>query len=111
MTPGGMGIAKLPATGSTFSAESTNNMPWLSVWPLKFNFPSCVRITLGDNDKASESSFVRSGRAHQLHVDTRKIICCALTSRNGDPASERRCQSLRVRTCSLGKSGDRENRQ
>jgi len=45
MTSTGMGIEKLPETGSTFSAESTTSIPWLSAWPLNVSLPVEVRMT------------------------------------------------------------------
>src|SRR6266576_1872773 len=58
MTPGGMGIAKLPATGSTFSAESTNNMPWLSV-PIEIQL-SFLRSNHAGRQRQSLGKFIRS---------------------------------------------------
>ncbi len=76
----GTGIAKLPDTGSTFSAESTKSIPWLSIpgrWKFEFSFlrPNersetwtvprytfCVR-----RGKSSELLLAdRSGRPHTL---------------------------------------------
>src|SRR5580704_5720519 len=69
MASTGTGIAKLPATGSTFSAPSTSSMPWLSACPLKFNLPSCVLMTLGLTESASVNLPVRSGSVSSWLAD------------------------------------------
>jgi len=62
MASTGTGIAKFPEIGSTLSTESTNNMPWLSSWPLKLSPPWAVRITPGTSERASVNFCVGSGK-------------------------------------------------
>src|SRR5712691_7456649 len=70
MTSTGMGIEKLPETGSTFSVESTTSIPWLSAWPLNVSLPVEVRMTPGIKDKASVNFWVGKGRLSNCSVLT-----------------------------------------
>jgi len=70
----GMGIEKLPETGSTFSAESTTSIPWLSAWPLNVSLPVEVRMTPGIKDKASVNFWVGKGRLSNCSVLTVAVI-------------------------------------
>jgi hypothetical protein len=58
-----IGIEKLPLTGSTFWAESTNNIPSLSGVPFMLSVPFCVCTTLGTIGRAEATVGCRSGRS------------------------------------------------
>src|SRR2546421_181091 len=89
----GMGIEKLPETGSTFSAESTTSIPWLSAIGTRFQ-------SVGSGGKMSELVAAlrighcrlecwSHGRTRQLHVDSEKVIGGPLPGDYSDPASNR----------------------
>ena len=62
MASRGTGIEKLPVTGSTVCAESTNSIPWFSGAPLKLSLPSSVRTTPGTRGKAALNFCSANGR-------------------------------------------------